>query len=74
MVTQSGQSNKPYGQQNQDYNGDWTYKGRGGGRFYGRGRGRGRYYGGQETRDASNITCYRCEKVGQLLLPVQTVY
>lgn len=55
MEAQSGQSNKSYGQQNRDYNGDWRYRGHGGGRFYCRGRGRGRYYGGKDTRDASII-------------------
>lgn len=67
MEAQSGQSNKSYGQQNRDYNGDWRYRGRGGGCFYCRGRGRGRYYGGKDTRDASKITCFRCDKVGHFV-------
>ncbi|KAG7599681.1 GAG-pre-integrase domain [Arabidopsis suecica] len=49
-------------------------RGRGqGGRFYGRGRGRGRFGNSQGNnyqqnnsgyRDASKITCYRCDKLG----------
>lgn len=39
-----------------------NYRGRGrGGCFPNRGRGRGRY---GEARDASRITCYRCDKIG----------
>lgn len=39
------------------------YRGRGrGGRFYGRGRGRGGSY--WTSRDATNITCFRCDKQG----------
>ncbi|XP_013678908.1 uncharacterized protein LOC106383339 [Brassica napus] len=50
------------------YNGD-NYRGRGrGGRFY-RGRGRGRYNGERyiTERDASRVTCYRCDKLGHFV-------
>lgn len=42
------------------FNGDSRYRGRGG-RYQNRGRGRGRYY---TPRDASRVTCYRCDKLG----------
>ena len=43
-----------------------SYRGRGRGGRYGnyRGRGRGRSY---EGRDASRVTCYRCDKVGHFV-------
>ncbi|KAG7594052.1 Integrase catalytic core [Arabidopsis thaliana x Arabidopsis arenosa] len=44
---------------NRDYNNEYRGRGRGGRNFY-RGRGRGRYGG----RDSSQITCYRCDKIG----------
>ena len=45
---------------NSGYNGDNRYRGRGG-RYQNRGRGRGRTYA---PRDASRVTCYRCDKLG----------
>lgn len=51
-----GQTN----QYHRDSGGDFRNRGRGGRSFY-RGRGRGRSGGG---RDASRITCYRCDKLG----------
>lgn len=61
--------------ENQQNQNNWfTSRGRGqGGRFYGRGRGRGRYGNSQGNgfqqgnggyRDASKITCFRCDKLG----------
>lgn len=48
-------------QSNREYNGgNRGNRGRGG-RTYGRGRGCGRW---SDTRDASKITCYRCDKLG----------
>ena len=47
-------------QTNRNFNGDNRYRGRGG-RYQNRGRGRGRYYA---PRDASRVTCYRCDKLG----------
>ncbi|KAG7547963.1 Zinc finger CCHC-type [Arabidopsis suecica] len=44
---------------NREYNNEYRGRGRGGRNFY-RGRGRGRNGG----RDSSQITCYRCDKVG----------
>lgn len=71
-----GQANQSHGgnrsssdQNNQDYNNrgyyrdhnNESYRGRGrGGRSYYRGRGRGRF----SERDASRVTCFRCDKVG----------
>lgn len=52
-------------QGNRDYNSYSSYRGRGrGGRSYYRGRGRGRAY---YERDASRITCFRCDKVGHFV-------
>ena len=61
--TQESQSKLMYSNtETQTYRGT-EYRGRGrGGQYYGRGRGRGRSY--WENRDASRITCYRCDKVG----------
>ncbi|XP_013674378.2 uncharacterized protein LOC106378864 [Brassica napus] len=61
--TQESQSKLMYSNtETQTYRGT-KYRGRGrGGQYYGRGRGRGRSY--WENRDASRITCYRCDKVG----------
>ena len=50
-------------QYNRGVNSEARGRGRGG-RFYGRGRGRGRYNYVRETRDATKITCYRCDKLG----------
>ena len=50
-------------QYTQGYNGEHRGRGRGG-RFFNRGRGRGRYNAGREARDATRITCYRCDKLG----------
>ena len=47
-------------QSTRSYNGNNRGRGRGG-RYYGRGRGRGRY---GYVRDASRVTCYRCDKLG----------
>lgn len=52
------ENNRDY---NRDYNRDSRNRGRGGRSYYNRGRGRGR---STWTRDASNITCYRCDKTG----------
>lgn len=46
------------------FNGDNRYRGRGG-RYQNRGRGRGRYY---TPRDASRVTCYRCDKLGHYVM------
>ena len=52
---------------NRDYNNEYRGRGRGGRSPY-RGRGRGRYYGNYtEVRDASKITCFRCDKVGHFV-------
>lgn len=59
MDAQSNRGNLE-SQSNHGFNGDSRYRGRGG-RYQNRGRGRGRY---QAPRDASRITCYRCDKVG----------
>lgn len=61
--SQASQSNNNY---NNNYNDNYRGRGRGG-RFPYRGRGRGRYneYRYNEVRDASRITCYRCDKIGQ---------
>lgn len=50
-------------------NSDTRYRGRGG-RYQNRGQGRGRYNGGRDAyapRDASRITCYRCDKLGHYM-------
>ena len=61
--TQESQSKLMYSNTETPTYRDTEYRGRGrGGRYYGRGRGRGRSY--WENRDASKITCYRCDKVG----------
>ncbi|XP_056864179.1 uncharacterized protein LOC108850681 [Raphanus sativus] len=76
-----GQSSRHQGDQsarsysdggNRDYNN--SYRGRGRGRSFYRARGRGRYNGGRsynagrdESRDASHITCFRCDKVGHFV-------
>ncbi|XP_013624169.1 uncharacterized protein LOC106384288 [Brassica napus] len=44
-----------------EHQGDYRGRGRGGS-YYNRGRGRGRAY--WDNRDASRITCYRCDKIG----------
>lgn len=54
---QTGQNNKDY---RREYNKDYRNIGRGGRSFY-RGRDRGR---NTWTRDATNITCYHCDKLG----------
>ena len=48
-------------QSTRSFNGENRGRGRGG-HYFGRGRGRGRYNG--YVRDASRVTCYRCDKVG----------
>lgn len=70
-TTEANNLGKPQGEQpsyynseqgNRDYN---SYRGRGrGGRSYYRGRGRGRF---SYERDASRITCFRCDKVGHFV-------
>ena len=63
-------------QANRDYNAD-QYRGRGRGGRFNRGRGRGRYNGGRGDynggrgdggRDASRITCFRCDKIGHFAM------
>ncbi|XP_013594761.1 PREDICTED: uncharacterized protein LOC106302908 [Brassica oleracea var. oleracea] len=63
-------------QANRDYNAD-QYRGRGRGGRFNRGRGRGRYNGGRGDynggrgdggRDASCITCFRCDKIGHFAM------
>ena len=70
-TTEANNLGKPQGEQpsyynseqgNRDYN---SYRGRGrGGRSYYKGRGRGRF---SYERDASRITCFRCDKVGHFV-------
>lgn len=64
--TPQDQTNQSYQEQaNRDYYGDTCRGGgRGGRSHYYRGRGRGRFNGG---RDASRITCYKCDKVGHFV-------
>lgn len=57
---QTSQYNREYNRDTRDYNRDSRGRGRGGRTNY-RGRGRGRSNG---PRDASRITCYRCDKLG----------
>ncbi|XP_022570911.2 uncharacterized protein LOC106407057 [Brassica napus] len=62
--TQESQSKLMYANSEQHPQRDYgEYRGRGrGGRYYGRGRGRGRSY--WDSRDATKIICYRCDKIG----------
>lgn len=74
--SQQDQPTRGYEQTNRDYNSDY-YRNRGRGGHYNRGRGRGHYNGGRGDynggrdpyvgRDASRVTCYRCDKLGHFV-------